>query len=77
MPMYADTTASTVFLVVSIVLAACVVVAWCLWIALMVDSAVAKGCTWGKEWLWFIGLFLTSLALGLAVIGMPDRRELS
>ena len=51
--------------------------AWCLWIALMVDSAVAKGCTWGKGWLWFIGLFLTQLALGLAVIGMPDRRSLS
>ena len=51
--------------------------AWCLWIALMVDSAVAKGCAWGKGWLWFIGLFLTPLALGLAVIGMPDRRNLS
>ena len=51
--------------------------AWCLWIALMVDSAVAKGCTWAKGWLWFIGLFLTPLALGLAVIGMPDRRSLS
>ena len=48
MPAYIDPTTSTVFLVVSIVLAACVVVAWCLWIALMVDSAVAKGCTWGK-----------------------------
>ena len=43
----------------------------------MVDSAVAKGCTSGKGWLWFIGLFLTPLALGLAVIGMPDRRILS
>ena len=41
----------------------------------MVDSAVAKGCTWGKGWLWFIGLFLTPLALGLAVIGMPDRHN--
>ena len=39
MPAYIDPTASTVFLVVSIVLAVCVVVAWCLWIALMVDSA--------------------------------------
>ena len=76
MPMYADPTASIILLVVSIVLAACVVVAWCLWIALMVGSVVAKGCTWGKGWLWFIGLFLTSLALGLAVIGMPDRRNL-
>ena len=77
MPMYADPTASIILLVVSIVLAACVVVAWYLWIALMVDSAVAKGCTWGKGWLWFIGLFLTPLALGLAVIGIPDRRNLS
>lgn len=49
----------------------------CTRIALMVDSAVAKGCTSGKGWLWFIGLFLTPLALGLAVIGMPDRRNLS
>lgn len=77
MPAYIDPTASTVFLVVSIVLAVCVVVAWCLWIALMVDSAVAKGCTWGKGRPQFIGLFLTPLALGLTVIGMPDRRELS
>lgn len=38
---------------------------------------MAKGCTWGKGWLWFIGLFLTPIALGLAVIGMPDRRNLS
>lgn len=76
MPMYADPTASIVLLVVSIVLATCVVVAWCLWIALTVDSAVAKGCTWDKGWLWFIGLFLTPLPLGLAVIGMPDRRNL-
>ena len=45
--------------------------------ALMVDSAVAKGCTSGKGRLWFIGLFLTPLALGLAAIGMPDRRNLS
>ncbi len=77
MPTFIAPTTSTVFLVISIVLAACVVVAWCLWIALMVDSAVAKGCTWDKGWLWFIGLFLTPLALGLAVIGMPDRRDLS
>ena len=77
MSAYIDPTTSTVFLVVSIVLAACVVVAWCLWIALMVDSAVDKGCTWGKGRLWFIGLFLTPLALGLVVIGMPDRRDLS
>ena len=77
MSAYIDPTTSTVFLVVSIVLAACVVVAWCLWIALMVDSAVAKGCTWGKGRLWFIGLVLTPLALGLVVIGMPDRRDLS
>lgn len=48
MPAYIDPTTSTVFLVVSIMLAACVVMAWCLRIALMVDSAVAKGSTWGK-----------------------------
>ena len=77
MSAYIDPITSTVFLVVSIVLAACVVVAWYLWIALMVDSAVDKGCTWGKGRLWFIGLFLTPLALGLVVIGMPDRRDLS
>ena len=77
MSAYIDPTTSTVFLVVSIVLAARVVVAWCLWIALMVDSAAAKGCTWGKGRLWFIGLFLTPLALGLVVIGMLDRRDLS
>lgn len=45
MPAYIGPTTSTVFLDVSIMLAACVVVAWCLWIALMVDSAVTRGCT--------------------------------
>ena len=45
MPAFIAPTTSTVFLVISIVLAACVVVAWCLWIALMVDSAVTRGCT--------------------------------
>ena len=75
MPFYDDPVVRTVWFAVCLVLVVLVVVAWCLWIALMVDIAKEKGCPWGRGWLWFIGLALTPVALGLAVIAMPDRRS--
>lgn len=54
--------------IIIVLLFVCFVVAYLMSIRYLVDAAAARGSTVSKARLWFIGLFMTPIVLGLLAI---------
>jgi len=59
--------------VLGVALFVCCVVAYCLAIYALVVAGRAKEIQLGDAALWFLGIMLTPLGLGLIVLATPDR----